>query len=93
MKLTSIFYAHNFVVFAIIFRFVVSMVYFSVTFSAPTIGGDMYLNFFLSSLVELPAIPIGIWAYNRYSLGSLHCRTYIKHVAYPRNRIDSGFLS
>ena len=42
------------------------MVYYGVFLSAPTVGGDMYLNFFLSSLVELPAIYLGIKAYNRY---------------------------
>ena len=49
-----------------IHRFVVAMVYYGVFLSAPTVGGDMYLNFFLSSLVELPAIYLGIKAYNRY---------------------------
>ena len=42
------------------------MVYYGVFLSAPTVGGDMYLNFFLTSLVELPAIYLGIKAYNRY---------------------------
>ena len=47
-------------------RFVVAMIYYGVFLSAPTVGGDMYLNFFLSSLVELPAIYLGIKAFNRY---------------------------
>ena len=47
-------------------RFVVAMMYYGVFLSAPTVGGDMYLNFFLSSLVELPAIYLGIKAFNRY---------------------------
>lgn len=41
------------------------MVYYGVFLSAPSIGGNMYLNFFLASLVELPAIPAGVWIYNR----------------------------
>ncbi|XP_015765264.1 PREDICTED: solute carrier family 22 member 15-like isoform X1 [Acropora digitifera] len=46
--------------------FVNALVYYGVFLSAPSIGGDLYLNFFLASLVELPAIPIGIWIYNRF---------------------------
>ncbi|KAJ7372894.1 hypothetical protein OS493_016823 [Desmophyllum pertusum] len=46
--------------------FVNSMVYYGVFLSAPSIGGNMYLNFFLASVVELPAIPGGVWIYNRF---------------------------
>ncbi|KAJ7383537.1 hypothetical protein OS493_027200 [Desmophyllum pertusum] len=46
--------------------FVNAMVYYGVFLSAPSIGGNMYLNFFLASVVELPAIPGGIWIYNRF---------------------------
>ena len=49
-----------------IHRFVVAMVYYGVFLSAPTVGGDIYLNFFLSSFAELPGIYLGIKAYNRY---------------------------
>ena len=42
------------------------MVYYGVFLSAPSVGGNMYLNFFLTSLVELPAIPLGVWAYNKW---------------------------
>ena len=38
------------------------MVYYGVFFSTPTLGGNMYLNFFLSSIVEIPANYLGIWA-------------------------------
>lgn len=44
------------------------MVYYGVFLSAPTIGGNMYLNFFLASIIELPAIPGGVWIYNRLDL-------------------------
>ena len=47
------------------YRFVNALVYYGVFLSAPSIGGNMYLNFFLASIVELPAIPGGIWIYNR----------------------------
>lgn len=49
-------------------RFVNSMVYYGVFLSAPSIGGNMYLNFFLASIIELPAIPGGVWIYNRLDL-------------------------
>lgn len=47
------------------FRFVNALVYYGVILSAPSIGGNFYLNFFLTSLVELPAIPAGVWVFNR----------------------------
>ena len=36
-------------------RFVNSMVYYGVSLSAPVLGGNMYLNFFLISALEVPA--------------------------------------
>ncbi|XP_022799698.1 solute carrier family 22 member 5-like [Stylophora pistillata] len=47
-------------------RFVNALVYYGVYLSTPTIGGSMHLNFFLTSVIELPAIPAGIWIYNRF---------------------------
>ncbi|RMX49476.1 hypothetical protein pdam_00017630 [Pocillopora damicornis] len=46
--------------------FVNALVYYGVFLSAPNIGGNFYLNFFLTSLIELPAIPAGVWAFNRF---------------------------
>jgi len=46
--------------------FVNALVYYGVILSAPSIGGNFYLNFFLTSLVELPAIPAGVWVFNRF---------------------------
>ncbi|KAL9978320.1 hypothetical protein ACROYT_G015820 [Oculina patagonica] len=46
--------------------FVNGMVYYGVYFSIPNIGGNMYLNFFLASVIEIPAIPAGIWIYDRF---------------------------
>ena len=54
------------------------MVYYGVFLSAPTVGGSLYLNFFLASLVELPAIPIGIWIYNRLNTTEV-CFCRIRH--------------
>ena len=50
----------------VIYRFVNALVYYGVILSAPSIGGNFYLNFFLTSLVELPAIPAGVWVFNRF---------------------------
>ena len=44
------------------FRFVNAMVYYGVSFSTPTLGGNMYLNFFLASIIEIPANYVSIWA-------------------------------
>ena len=41
------------------------MVYYGVYLSTPIIGGSTHLNFFLTSVIELPAIPAGIWIYNK----------------------------
>jgi len=46
--------------------FVNALVYYGVFLSAPAIGGNLYLNFFLASIIELPAIPAGVWIYNRF---------------------------
>ena len=43
-----------------------ALVYYGVILSAPTVGGNFYVNFFLTSLIELPTIPIGVWAFNRF---------------------------
>ena len=44
------------------YRFVNAMVYYGVSFSTPTLGGNIYLNFFLLSIIEIPANYVGIWA-------------------------------
>ncbi|XP_078378347.1 organic cation transporter protein-like [Oculina patagonica] len=46
--------------------FVNAMVYYGVSFSTPTLGGNMYLNFFLASIIEIPANYVGIWAIGRF---------------------------
>ncbi|XP_020616372.1 organic cation transporter protein-like isoform X1 [Orbicella faveolata] len=46
--------------------FVNAMVYYGVSFSTPTLGGNMYLNFFLASIIEIPANYVGIWALGRF---------------------------
>ncbi|KXJ27984.1 solute carrier family 22 member 15 [Exaiptasia diaphana] len=43
-----------------------SMVYYGVTLSSGALGGSLYLNFFLTSLVELPANFFAIWFMDQY---------------------------
>lgn len=47
------------------FRFLNALVYYGVSFSTPTLGGNMYLNFFLSSVIEIPANYVAIWSLGR----------------------------
>jgi len=46
--------------------FVNALVYYGVSFSTPTLGGNMYLNFFLASIIEIPANYVAIWAMGRF---------------------------
>ena len=42
------------------------MVYYAVFLATPYVGGNMYLNFFLTSAIEIALLPIDIWIYNRF---------------------------
>lgn len=48
------------------FRFVCGMVYYGVYLSTPNVGGNLYLNFFLTSFIEVFCLPIIIWSSDRY---------------------------
>ena len=48
-------------------RFINSMVYYGVSLSSPSLGGNIYLNFFLTSVIEIPANYAAIWCMNKYS--------------------------
>ena len=47
------------------FRFVNAQVYFGVSLGSVMLGGNRYLNFFLTSLVEIPGNAFAIYAMNR----------------------------
>ena len=47
-------------------RFVNSLVYYGVILSSPNLGGNFYLNYTITSAVELPAYVLGIWTMGRY---------------------------
>ena len=46
-------------------RFVNAQVYFGVSLGSVLLGGNIYLNFFLTSLVELPGNAFAIWSMDR----------------------------
>lgn len=48
------------------FRFVNGMVYYGVSYSSPFVGGNVYLNFFITSTVALVAYPALAWGCNRF---------------------------
>ena len=47
------------------YRFVISMVYFGLSFSTSSLGGNEYVNFFISAAVEIPAYIFCNLALNR----------------------------
>ena len=49
-----------------VFRFVNGMVYYGLSLSSGEFGGSIYLNFILTSLVEIPANVLVIHNCNRY---------------------------
>lgn len=42
------------------------MVYYGVSYSSPFVGGNVYLNFFITSTVALVAYPALAWGCNRF---------------------------
>ena len=46
-------------------RFVNNLVYYGVAFASPSLGGNMYFNFFLTSVVEAPANWASIYCIGR----------------------------
>lgn len=53
--------------------FVNGMVYYGVSFSAPFVGGNMYLNFFITSTIALVAYPALAWGCNRFGRKKTIC--------------------
>jgi hypothetical protein len=50
----------------IYYRFTNTLVYYGVSFGSVDLGGNRYLNFFLISLVGIPANVAIMWAANRF---------------------------
>ena len=54
------------------FRFVNGMVYYAVSMSAGDLGGSIYLNFVLTSLVEIPGNLLVVHGCNMYGSRKPH---------------------
>ncbi|KAL3882126.1 hypothetical protein ACJMK2_028497 [Sinanodonta woodiana] len=52
---------------------VVSMVFYGLSLNTGNLGGDFYLNFIISGLVEFPAVTLCILLLNRLGRKKLHC--------------------
>ena len=48
------------------FRLINSITYFGLSLYTSYLGGDDYINFFLSGVVEIPAYLLCIWVLNRF---------------------------
>lgn len=46
--------------------FVCGMVYYGVYLSTPNVGGNLYMNFFLTSFIEVFCLPIIVWSSDRF---------------------------
>ena len=42
------------------------MVYYGVYLSTPNVGGNLYMNFFLTSFIEVFCLPIIVWSSDRW---------------------------
>lgn len=51
------------------FRFVISMVYYGLSLSSSGLGGDPYINLFISGAVEMPG-----YVGSQIALGRLGCK-------------------
>lgn len=46
--------------------FVCGMVYYGVYLSTPNVGGNLYMNFFLTSFIEVFCLPIIVWSSDKF---------------------------
>ena len=49
-------------------RFVTSLGFYGLMINVPNLQGDLYINFFISFLIEIPATPISWFLLQRYVL-------------------------
>lgn len=57
----------------IIYRIVISMVFYGLALNSGNLGGNFYLNFLIQTLVEYPAYTICLVLMNRMGRKPLHC--------------------
>jgi len=46
-------------------RLVAAMVYYGIFLGAPSLGGNMYLNFFITTVGEIVATGIGVYSLDK----------------------------
>ena len=74
------------------------MVYYAMAMSAGSIGGDRYISFSLSGLVEIPSLVIGCFIVDKYAqlsqlvLEALDMMEFIMHYRVGRRWTLGGFL-
>ena len=70
--------------------------YFGVSLGSVLLGGNMYLNFFLTSLVEIPGNAFAIYAMNRLAnltnsiLKALNCRGLLQQKKSTNQAREKG---
>jgi len=42
------------------------MVYYGLSLNTPNLYGDMYINFFIGQMVEIPSVTVTMWIIYRY---------------------------
>jgi len=42
------------------------MVYYGLSLNTPNLYGDMYINFFVGQIVEIPSVIVTMWVIYRY---------------------------
>lgn len=55
-----------------------TMVYYGLSYNTPNLDGDMYVNFFIGQMVEIPSVAVTMWLIYKYVQ---HAVT----VVYPRS--------
>ena len=63
--------------YAVLFRLVVSMVYYGLSLNSGNLAGDFYLNIFLSGVVEFPAYTLCLVLLDRVGRKKLHATCMI----------------
>ena len=61
-------------------RLSLGMVYYTLSWAFADLGGDLYLNFVLASLVELPMHAVSIICLQRYPKVSKHYSEYSERL-------------
>lgn len=47
-----------------------TMVYYGLSYNTPNLDGDMYVNFFIGQMVEIPSVAVTMWVIYRYDVSA-----------------------